>query len=843
VDETGHSGDTAAADSGASGDSHDRTLLNGWATPNSPWSNAGAALDPPDDEVPSWRRPATEIRPFTRPPLNPESSGDVRPFGDQNPSGEVRPFGESLGSGEVPRSYPDSSAPGYREPIRPVFGDAGPSGEVRPFGDVATSGEARPFPGESRSGDIRPFGEVPQPGSPAGPSWSSGRARYSDLLAHLSPNGDQPEPQSADSPQPVSAPPQPRQSGLFRSGLLQSGPLQSGPPQSGPPQSGPASLERRAEILRPGAPQPAAPPPGFLSAGSLDATRDPLGPGTLRPGVQRPDSLQADDARRTSEMHIIDAQTPSSAPPYPYEGDLDDARREANQTPPVQTPAAQQRAALPLSRTFPAVRPATPGGRRVDWIASESARHALEPTSGEGLPHVDAATSADVKPATTEVGATRSSYDPSSFPRRLSYDPSAPAGSAAPADTSSGYASPSAYSGRLSGRPAGDPGAGPAEPVSRALPKRVPAEPDVPTVPEPPSVEPPAATPALARIATHLRRDDVLSAADRQEGFDVTAILAAVREVAGVRDASLRSTPQGAHSLRLDLAEGADPAEVSRHVARLLQDRMGLDAAMQGGSAPAQTPAPPPSAAPPAPATGSASVPAPPPTTPLVPTQQVPSGRQPVSGGPIGAQPGPLPQNPHAGRAADRLSAPVASAPPVAPPGPLSTSGPSYVAGPSTGSGTVEAVPAIDCGPPRPLEVGELPGPRVVIENVQVNTFGTEATVEVGLAVNGRTAVGAATGPAVDAYLLRLCAMATAHAVDELLSASDHVDGPARCFVEHAASVPFGAMEVAVVVLLLSCGGWVEQLAGSSVVTGDDRHAMVRATLAAVNRRLEALLS
>jgi hypothetical protein len=45
------------------------------------------------------------------------------------------------------------------------------------------------------------------------------------------------------------------------------------------------------------------------------------------------------------------------------------------------------------------------------------------------------------------------------------------------------------------------------------------------------------------------------------------------------------------------------------------------------------------------------------------------------------------------------------------------------------------------------------------------------------------------------------------------------------------------------VVLLLACGGWVEQLAGSAVVTGDDRDAMVRATLAAVNRRLEALLS
>jgi hypothetical protein len=788
VDETGHSGDTGAADSGASGDSHDRALLNGWATPNSPWSNAGSALDPQDEDVPSWRRSAPEIRPFTRQPLNSEPSGDIQPFGDQDQSGEVRPYGESRGSGETPRSYPDQSRPGFPEPIRPVFGEAGPSGEVRPFGEASRSGEARPLGDASRAGDIRPFGEIPRPDPPAGSSWSAGRARYSDLLAHLSPNASQ----VAESPQPDAAPP---------------GPLPSGPLIPEPP--------RRPEILRPGAPQPVATPPGFLSAGSLDAARDPLGPGTLRPGM-RPDSLQSDDERRTSEMRAIDARTPSSAPPYPYEGDLDDARLAANQTPlahtPPQapaapTPAAQQRAAVPLSRPFPAVRPAAPGGRRVDWIASESARHAMEPTPAEGLPRVDDAISPEVKPATPEALAPRSSYDPSSFPSRLSYDPSAPAGSASPADTSSGYASPSAYPGGLSGRTAGDPGAGPAEPLSRALPQRVPAEPDVPTVPEPPAVEPPAATPALARIATHLRRDDVLSAEDRQEGFDVTAILAAVREVAGVRDASLRSTPQGAHSLRLDLAEGADPAEVSRQVARLLQDRMGLDAAMQGGPTPAQSP---PSA------TGSASVPAPP-TTPLVPTQQS----------------RPLPQNPQAGRSAT-------VAPPLAPTGPLSTSGPSYVAGPSTGS---ETVAAVDCRPPRPLEVGEHPGPRVVIESVQVNTFGTEATVEVRLGVNGRIAGGVATGPAVDGYLLRLCAMATAHAVDELLSSSDHADGPARCFVEHAASVPFGAMQVAVVVLLLACGGWVEQLAGSAVVTGDDRHAMVRATLAAVNRRLEALLS
>jgi hypothetical protein len=41
----------------------------------------------------------------------------------------------------------------------------------------------------------------------------------------------------------------------------------------------------------------------------------------------------------------------------------------------------------------------------------------------------------------------------------------------------------------------------------------------------------------------------------------------------------------------------------------------------------------------------------------------------------------------------------------------------------------------------------------------------------------------------------------------------------------------------------LACGGWVEQLAGSALVADDSRQAVVRAALAAVNRRLEALLS
>ena len=686
MDETGQSGDAGAADGGTGSESRDRTLLNGWASrDSSPWSNAGSALDPETD-VPAWRRPATEIRPYTQEP---------RPLPTDRPSGEIRPF----------------AAP----PPPPSFK---PASQPPPSGDD--------FPGLENA---------------AAPRWSDSRARYQDLLAHLSPNGNEPR--------------------------------QNEPPRAAEPP------------VRP----------------------DPLSPELLRPGAQE-----------TSELRAVGGDLPASAPPYPYEGDLDDVRREA-----PQPRAGQQRASLPAERPFPAVRPAAPGARRVDWSTGDSARHALDPpTPMEGLPRV-AQTPVTDESRSVDQGQIRPSYDPSSFPRRLPYE-----------RAETGYAEPSPYPGAT-----GDPGAGlTGEPPFPALPQRVPAQPDVPTVPEPPPVEPTAETPALARIATHLRRGD-LPPQDRQEGFDVNAILAAVREVEGVRDASLRTTPAGAHSLRLDLSDGADPAEVSRQVARLLQDRMGLDAAMPGALTPPKPPAPV------IPAQAAPSAPPQPPgftqTPPQVPAPVSPPAAAPA---PVSAPPAPVvpaqyapAPSPDASFTGPSWGSPSGTT--LSPSfGPLSSSSSSSSSLMGTGLPHTG-----ETGPPRPLEIGDGPGPRVLIENVQVNTFGTEATVEVRLAVGNRVSTGVATGPAVDGYLLRLCAMATGQAIDELLSKSDHVDGPAKCFVEHAASVPFGPLQVAVVVLLLSCGGWVEQLAGSAVITGDDRHAMVRATLAAVNRRLEALLS
>ncbi|WP_305070125.1 hypothetical protein [Micromonospora sp. CP22] len=364
------------------------------------------------------------------------------------------------------------------------------------------------------------------------------------------------------------------------------------------------------------------------------------------------------------------------------------------------------------------------------------------------------------------------------------------------------------------------------EGATAVLPQRVPAEPDVPVVPEPPAVEPPAETPELARIATHLRRDDEPAPLrDRPEGFDVNAILAAVRGVDGVRDAALRRTPAGAHSLRLDLADGADPAEVSRQVARLLQERMGLAAAPRGL-----------------------------PGVPAVPVRRRSTESRNEAGE---TRPTAEPRRPSARPGGARTET-APTRPETVPettrrrrPSPATTRGravvdePGAVGSPVTLGASYSGgqLTTTESAPSRPLDTGGVPGPRVVLDHVQVSTFGLDANVEVRLIAGDHNASGHATGPAVDGFVLRLCGVAAAAAIDELLYVAGTSTERGRCFVEHAAVVPFGNCEVATVVVLLVCDGWVEQLAGSALVAGDPRQAVVRATLAAVNRRLEALLA
>ncbi|WP_413775709.1 hypothetical protein [Micromonospora sp. RTGN7] len=606
------------------------------------------------------------------------------------------------------------------------------------------------------------------------------------------------------------------------------------------------SRPHQAEVGRPPEGEPTGPPAGDPVRSHLgglirpqvgDPVRshagEPTGPHAgepTRPFEGEAGRLHETEPRRPYQpVRAETAQSLRSGAPGPYEF----SRPEPRPGPESVTQAAPE----PIERPAwagggPAPAPPAPGYDEPDTAAVDSAellaarpfrlRPAPEdtpPAEFPGQPPAPIGAGPTAAPATSGIG-------------RLIRTPSAPVPTSAPP-----------YAAR---RSAPDP-VSPATPVDEnrhpdrtlaVLPQRVPAEPDVPVVPEPPAVEPPAETPELARIATHLRRDDEPAPPqERPEGFDVDAILDAVQGVTGVRGAELRRTPAGAHSLRLDLADGADPAEVSRHVARLLQDRMGLAAAPQ--NLPGI-----PSILPPAPVRRRSAEPPVDARVPDVRGARVPEGRSPAEASPYrgdrrfesGGEPlrRRRQATAHRGRAAVEESGQLAPAPAGAATGSPATLGASYSGGQMT---TTETAPS------RPLDTGGVPGPRVVIDHVQVSTFGLDATVEVRLFAGTESAAGLATGPAVDGYLLRLCAVAAAAAVDQLLRGGEQKTDRGRCFVEHTAVVPFGNCEVATVVVLLVCDGWVEQLAGSALVAGDPRQAVVRATLAAVNRRLEALLA
>nr|WP_206024915.1 hypothetical protein [Micromonospora zingiberis] len=581
-----------------------------------------------------------------------------------------------------------------------------------------------------------------------------------------------------------------------------SAPPASAPPASAPPASAPGYWEAPPE---PG-PAPSTSEVRPLSdAGPLSEAR-PLS--DARPAAEArsvPDAWSAAEARPVSgAWSAAEARPVSGARPAP---DLNAQRPfRLRPVPSEPTPA---RPAPVSAQPDPASAPTA-----ADPLAGANADGSGRHEHGPSAPGMSAGGTGGYEPGPFAAGATAGGSG------RHEHTPAA-----------NGLPNVTPYAARRSAPepvPPAEPGNGRSpDSTSAVLPQRVPAEPDVPVVPEPPAVEPPAETPELARIATHLRRDDEPAPLrDRPEGFDVNAILDAVRGVEGVRDAALRRTPAGAHSLRLDLADGADPAEVSRQVARLLQERMGLAAAPRGV-----------------------------PTLPAAPVRRrTPDNRGGDSGEPRAPGEPRRPTNRPAGARAEAVAARAEPAPdpsrrrrPAPAPqrgratveetgatGSPVTLGASYSGGQLT---TTESAPS------RPLDTGGRPGPRVVLDHVQVSTFGLDATVEVRLIAGEQSSAGYATGPAVDGYVLRLCAVAAAASIDELLRGASSTADRGRCFVEHAAVVPFGNCEVATVVVLLVCDGWVEQLAGSALVAGDPRQAVVRATLAAVNRRLEALLA
>jgi hypothetical protein len=152
---------------------------------------------------------------------------------------------------------------------------------------------------------------------------------------------------------------------------------------------------------------------------------------------------------------------------------------------------------------------------------------------------------------------------------------------------------------------------------------------------------------------------------------------------------------------------------------------------------------------------------------------------------------------------------------------------------------------AVTAGPPSPLTAVRTPHlpqvhmarpGRLTIRRVQMLTAGLGVVATVQLGLEGAVYEGTAEGAATVTSVHRSVAIATLRAVESV------VDGRARFEVEHLEVAISGLDRTALVVVTMLTGRASERLSGASVVREDIRQAVVRAVLAAVNRRLEPML-
>ncbi len=154
-------------------------------------------------------------------------------------------------------------------------------------------------------------------------------------------------------------------------------------------------------------------------------------------------------------------------------------------------------------------------------------------------------------------------------------------------------------------------------------------------------------------------------------------------------------------------------------------------------------------------------------------------------------------------------------------------------------------VASAGAGPPSPLTAVRTPQlpqvhmarpGRLTIRRVQMLTAGLGVVATVQLGLEGAVYEGTAEGAATVTSVHRSVAIATLRAVESV------VDSRARFEVEHLEVAISGLDRTALVVITMLTGRASERLSGASVVREDIRQAVVRAVLAAVNRRLEPML-
>ncbi len=140
-----------------------------------------------------------------------------------------------------------------------------------------------------------------------------------------------------------------------------------------------------------------------------------------------------------------------------------------------------------------------------------------------------------------------------------------------------------------------------------------------------------------------------------------------------------------------------------------------------------------------------------------------------------------------------------------------------------------------------PLEHPTVPEQRTAarpsIARMHLVSSGLDVTASVTLSSGERSAVGEARGAASQTGVHRAVATATLRAVEEL------ADGLVRFELDHIEVAPMGTERTVLVALTLLTTKGTERLTGAAGVREDVRQAVIRATLDALNRRLEMLLT
>ncbi|MBC7679095.1 MAG: hypothetical protein H7233_08905 [Pseudorhodobacter sp.] len=126
---------------------------------------------------------------------------------------------------------------------------------------------------------------------------------------------------------------------------------------------------------------------------------------------------------------------------------------------------------------------------------------------------------------------------------------------------------------------------------------------------------------------------------------------------------------------------------------------------------------------------------------------------------------------------------------------------------------------------------------RPSISRMHLVSSGLDVNAAVTLSSGARSAVGEARGAASQSGVHRAVATATLRAVEEL------VDGVVRFELDHLEVTPVGVERTVLVSLTMLSAKGTERLTGAAAVREDVRQAVIRATLDALNRRLEILLT